>query len=131
VCLSLQARVTGLGLAIAELLVSKGKKVTSISRTQPKLGAIGWIETDLMVEASIENAAIQILKGGEPIEALINCAAVTSYEDMDTITPDELERMFKTNVTAPILLTSNLLNRLKQPKNMEISEVIVNRKTRR
>jgi len=104
----------GLGLAIAELLVSKGKKAVSLSRTKPSAEGVDWIEVNLLDGVSIAQAAKRLLEDKEPIEALINCAAVTSYEDIDKLTPGELERMFKTNVTAPMLLTSELLGRIKQ-----------------
>jgi NAD(P)-dependent dehydrogenase (short-subunit alcohol dehydrogenase family) len=104
----------GLGLAVAELLVLKGKKVISLSRTRPMANDIDWVQTDLVSEGSIVNTVDKLLQSEEPIEALINCAAVTSYEDIDSLTPGELDRMFKINVTAPMLLTSKLLGRLKQ-----------------
>lgn len=104
----------GLGLAIAERLSSKGNKVVSLSRTRPSPKGIAWVKVDLLDEDSIIKAAGLLLKDKEPIEGLINCAAVASYEDMDKLTPGELERMFKTNVTAPMLLTSQLLDRLKR-----------------
>jgi len=104
----------GLGLAIANLFASKSKKVISLSRKKPQNEAIGWIETDLTSDNSIAAAAQSILDKNEPLEALINSAAVTSYEDLNALTPSELERMFRTNVTAPMYLTSQLLERLKQ-----------------
>lgn len=105
---------SGLGLAIAEALVAKDKKVVSLSRTRPAPGGIDWLQVDLLSENSVVDVANQLLQKDEPIEGLINCAAVTSYEDIDNLTPAELDRMFKTNVTAPMLLTSKLLGRLKQ-----------------
>lgn len=103
----------GLGLAIAKLLISKGKKVVSLSRSKPQDETISWIKTDLSDNQSIANAAQSILSGDDPVEVLINCAAVTSYEDINALTPSELERMFKTNVTGPMYLTSQLLDRSK------------------
>lgn len=104
----------GLGLAIAELLTSKGKRAVSLSRTRPQPEGIDWVKVDLQDDGSVLAAADQLRQDKEPIEALINCAAVTSYEDIDKLSPEELERMFRTNVTAPMLLTSKLLVRLKQ-----------------
>lgn len=103
----------GLGLAIAQLLASRGKRVVSLSRTRPQSEKIEWVQVDLSKDDSITKAANVLLKDNEPVEALVNCAAVTSYEDIDKLSSGELERMFKTNVTAPMLLTSQLLNRLK------------------
>jgi uncharacterized protein len=103
----------GLGLAIARLFVSKDKQVLSLSRTEPEHHEIGWIKTDLCSDKSIIAAADEITSKDEPIDALINCAAVTSYEEINNLSPGELDRMFRTNVTAPMLLTSLLLDRLK------------------
>ena len=103
----------GLGLAIATLLTSKDKRVVSLSRTKPKQEEIGWVKTDLLNAESIAKAASTLLKDNDPIEALINCAAVTSYEDIGSLTPNELDRTFKTNVVAPMYLTSQLLGRIK------------------
>lgn len=104
----------GLGFALAKVLTKNGKKVISLSRTKPQLDEIGWVKTDLMDTGSIVNAARSIADQHEKIEALVNCAAVTSYEDIDALSPTELDRMFKTNVTAPMYLTSKLLYKLKQ-----------------
>lgn len=103
----------GLGLEIAKQFADQGKKVISLSRTKPAPTSIGWLETDLTDPASIAHATEAILANSEPIEGLINNAAVTSYEEIDNLTQAELERMFATNVTAPMLLTSQLLSRLK------------------
>ena len=104
----------GLGLAIAKLLISKDKKVLSLSRTCPPIKEIDWIKTDLLDDLSIVKSVNTVIASSNKIEALINCAAVTSYEDTNKITSKELERMFRTNVTAPILLTSRLLDKIKQ-----------------
>lgn len=102
----------GLGLAIADVLLEKNKRVVSLSRTQPKNKKIDWIQTDLQDEDSISNAIDIVLNTDESIEALINNAAITSYEDINSLTHTELDRMFKVNVTAPMQLTSGLLNKL-------------------
>ena len=104
----------GLGLAIAKLLTSKGQEVVSLSRSKPHEEKINWIKTDLTDYQSIALAAHSILNSNDHIEALVNCAGVTSYEDLNGLTPSELERMFKTNVTGAMYLTSQLLDRLKQ-----------------
>lgn len=104
----------GLGFALAKLLTKKGKKVVSLSRSKPLQDDIGWKKTDLMDTESISNAVTSLIDQHETIEALVNCAAVTSYEDIDALSPEELDRMFKTNVTAPMYLTSRLLDKLKQ-----------------
>ncbi len=102
----------GLGFALAECLLEKGKTVVSLSRTKPKRDDIGWIETDLANPDSIDSAAQQLLKQDSPIEALINNAAITSYEPADSLSATEVDKMMSINVNAPMLLTSRLLDRL-------------------
>lgn len=104
----------GLGLAIGKLYASMGKKVVSLSRTRPPEENIDWIKTDLTDEKSILASSNSILENNETIEALINCAAITVYEELNALTPSGLDRMFRTNVTAPMLLTSMLLERIKK-----------------
>lgn len=103
----------GLGLAVAMELVSRGKRVVSLSRTRPQPEDIEWLQTDLLDGESIEKATKSLLADTETIDALINCAAVASYEEIDKLSPKEVDRMFKVNVAAPMLLTSGLLDRLK------------------
>lgn len=104
----------GLGLALAKLIVSKGKRAISISRTKPEDGRVEWIKTDLLDDESIRQAVQSIESEDYTISSLINCAAITSYEDIDSITEPELNKMFQVNVLAPILLTSKLLGKIKK-----------------
>lgn len=104
----------GLGLEIGKVLAEKSYKVISLSRTKPKFDQIDWIKTDLMNFTSIDSSCEQIIKMPEKIAVLINCAAVVSYEDIDVLTAKEVDKMMKTNVTAPMLLTSKLLYKLQQ-----------------
>jgi len=104
----------GLGREIAKLIVARGQIAISLSRTKPEDDEIDWIKTDLTQEKSITSAVEQLLARKEPIKAFISCAAVVSYESADNLTSAELEKMFGTNVTGPMFLTSKLLERLKR-----------------
>lgn len=104
----------GLGLELARQLANEGKIVVSLSRSQPRLNEVSWVQTDLMDVDSIEKAATNLLGRFEPIEAFINCAGVVSHEPTNKLSVEELERVFKTNVTGPMILTSRLLDRIKQ-----------------
>jgi len=104
----------GLGLEIVKLLVANGKQVIGLSRGKPSIGGLQWIQMDLLDVASIEAAAQQVVAFDEPVEALINCAGVLSFEPLGAISSTELDRILKTNTTGPILLTSRLAGRIKQ-----------------
>ncbi|MDB5160912.1 MAG: short-chain dehydrogenase/reductase [Candidatus Saccharibacteria bacterium] len=104
----------GLGGELAKLFSEKNKKVVGLSRNPSQLEEVETIETDLTSPESIEAAAQKINQMDEKLEALINCAGVLSIEEIDKITAKELERVFSTNVTGPILLTSLLIDKIKR-----------------
>lgn len=103
----------GLGKQIAKLYKESGKKVINISRTNSELADIN-IACDLMDSNQVKDTINKIYEIDEPIEALINSAAVVSYESLDELTAVELDKMFKTNVTGMMLLTSGLLAKIKR-----------------
>lgn len=105
----------GLGKEVAKRLLGEGKKVIGLSRSQPSIDAT-YIKTDLANEQSIKNAANEILKMNEPLEALINCAGVMSRQDVSKLNKAEIERVFRVNTVGPMLLTSALIERLKKDK---------------
>ena len=106
----------GLGLELAKLLAKQGKKVVSLSRTKPQIAGVQWVSTDLRDESSIEAAAKQVAAMDGTLEALVNCAGVMSLEHLESVSAAEIDRVFRTNVTGPILLTSRLIERIKQDK---------------
>lgn len=103
----------GLGLQVARLYKESGKRVVNISRT-PSGNADINIQCDLRDSAQVSAAVDQVLGIEEPIDALINSAAIVSYEDLDKLTSAELETMFQVNVTGMMLLTSGLLPKIRQ-----------------
>jgi short-subunit dehydrogenase len=105
----------GLGLQLAKLYKESGKKVVNISRTESKFADVN-IVCDLSDQASVENAVKEIVKIHEPIDSLINCAGILSIEKPGSVSPDVLERVFKVNALAPIVLVSKLYDRLVEDK---------------
>lgn len=110
----------GLGLALANLLAAKDKKVVSLSRSAPKgrikRTTINHVLCDLTNEGSINTAAQEVLAMGEPLEALVHCAGVFGEQPADQLTGRDLALVFTTNIIGPELLTARLLERLKQDK---------------
>jgi short-subunit dehydrogenase len=102
----------GLGKELSKLYIGEGKKVIGLARSNCEAG-VEHIKTDLLNEQSINNAAKQILAADDPIEAIINCAGVYSEEALGQLTAAELERVFQTNVFAPMLLVAKLIGRIK------------------
>jgi 3-oxoacyl-[acyl-carrier protein] reductase len=106
----------GLGLELANILVAKGKKVVSLSRSEPKgrikRTKIDHIPCDLTNEGSINAAAQQVIAMDEPIEALINCAGLYNEQPVEDLTGPQAAAMFTVNIIGPEILTARLLKRL-------------------
>lgn len=102
----------GLGRELSNLFAESGKTVVNISRRANDRAKYN-IQTDLRNDISIKDAAQQILDIDEPLEALINAAGVMSLEEVEKITPEQLDAVLETNVRGPILLISALMERIK------------------
>ena len=103
---------SGLGKELAKLFVADGKRVIGLSRKVNNEN-IEHIQTDLLDEASTASAVKKISADKEPLEALINCAGVYGEEPIEQLSANEIERIYKTNVFAPMLLTSGLMKKIK------------------
>jgi NAD(P)-dependent dehydrogenase (short-subunit alcohol dehydrogenase family) len=103
----------GLGLQIAKVYKSAGKRVVNVSRRESEFATDNML-ADLSDESALAKAVDSILAIDEPIEALINCAGVMSLEHIDAVTAGEVDRVLAVNVRAPILLTSGLASRLQK-----------------
>jgi short-subunit dehydrogenase len=103
----------GLGLQVAKLYQEAGKKVINISR-----GACKYADENILLNLregpEIEKAAKAIERINGPIEALINCIGVYNEQKLGEITEEEIKRLMSTNVKAPMLLTSMLVERIKR-----------------
>lgn len=103
----------GFGKALAKLYVESGKRVVGLSRTPCDEG-VKYIKTDLRDEQSIMDAAAAIVAMKEPLEALINCAGVLSIEHIEALSVEEIDKVLMTNVRAPLIVTSRLMNIIKE-----------------
>lgn len=103
----------GLGLEVANLYKAAGKTVVNVSRHKSAAASKNVLH-NLREGSEIEAAVKEILAVDEPLEAIINCAGALSVEPFGSITEDEIKRMMATNVKAPALLVSGLMERIKQ-----------------
>ena len=106
----------GLGLQLAKLYQEAGKKVVNVSRNESQY-ADENITLSLREGAEIEQAANAISNIDEPLEAIIHCAGVLSVQPLGEITEDEIKRLMSTNVKSQILLTSKLIDKIKNDKS--------------
>jgi NADP-dependent 3-hydroxy acid dehydrogenase YdfG len=103
----------GLGFELAKLYKASGKKIINISRRECEYADTNLLH-NLREGNEIIAAAKEIDAMDEPLDAIINCAGVLSVQPLGAITEDEIKRTMATNVKAPILLISSLIERIKK-----------------
>jgi len=106
----------GVGSELAKIYQDSGEKVVNISRRESKYADVNILQ-DLREGANIKEAAVTVCDIKDPIKAVVNCVGVFSDEQLGGITEDEIKRLMSTNVKAPILLISELLDRIKQDQS--------------
>ncbi len=103
----------GLGLQVAKLYREAGKTVVNISRRECEYADTN-ICLSLREGAQIEEAVKRVKALEEPLEVFINCIGVFNNQKFGEITEEEIKRLMSTNVKAPFLLTSGLIERIKK-----------------
>ncbi len=104
---------SGIGLELAKLYQKDGKKVVNISRRESEFAEVNILR-DLREGSGIQEAVQEVEKIDEPIEAVINCVGVYTEQEFGKITETEINRLMASNVKAPMLLISELLERIKK-----------------
>lgn len=102
----------GLGSALVDALIVSGFKVVNVSRRKNGKAHIN-ILNDLSTADGIKNASRAILELDGPLHAVIYSAGVLSFGDATSLSESEYERVFDINVKAPMLMTSEILSRVK------------------
>lgn len=112
----------GLGKALVDSLKASGFLVANVSRRKNDSADIN-ILSDLSTTTGIKSATESILKISVSIKAIVYCAGVLSFSDVGSLKDTEYERVFSINTKAPMLMTSELLDKLKSD---EADIVIIN-----
>jgi len=103
----------GLGRALAKHYKDAGKKVVNISRKECEYADVN-ICLSLREGSEIEKAAKAVNEIDDTLEAIVYCAAVASIQSFGKIEELEIKRLMSTNVKSQILLTSNLIERIRK-----------------
>jgi 3-oxoacyl-[acyl-carrier protein] reductase len=112
----------GIGLAVAEHLVSQTDRLVSVSRTQSPLGE--WIQADLAALAGVETVREAI--GHDCLDALLYMGgtwethAFTSAYSFENCADADIARVIAVNLVAPIRLVKALLPALRRSQNPKI-----------
>ncbi|HEY4963185.1 MAG TPA: SDR family oxidoreductase [Candidatus Saccharimonadales bacterium] len=106
---------SGVGLQLAKCYKDAGKQVVNISLQKSEY-ADHNIVLNLREGPEIEKAAHLVQELDGQIEAVINCIGVYNGQKFGEITEAEVKKVMSTNVKAPLLLISLLLDRIKHDK---------------
>jgi NAD(P)-dependent dehydrogenase (short-subunit alcohol dehydrogenase family) len=114
---------SGIGRALVVRLAAEAARVWAVGRNEAALrglvgeadaGRVEAIMADLERHESIDGLADRILGAGEAIDVLAHAAGALVIGPVDGISADDVERQFRVNLVAPILLTQRLLPALRE-----------------
>jgi NAD(P)-dependent dehydrogenase (short-subunit alcohol dehydrogenase family) len=112
----------GIGLAVAEHLVSKSNRLLAISRTAAPIGE--WIQADLSNLGGVETVVKAI--GDDSLDALLYMGgtwetyAFTSQYRFEDCSDADITQVINVNLVAPIRLVKVLLPALRRSDNPKI-----------
>ncbi len=117
----------GIGRAIALGLAAKRVRLFLVGRNSTALHEVAVLAressplvvvhaTDLVADGTITGIVENLSKQLGGLDVLIHCAGAYSRGDLQTASVGEFDRLYRTNVRGPYLLTQSLLPMLKKMK---------------
>lgn len=103
----------GLGAELVKVFKSANKTVVNVSRRKNEQADYNFLH-NLREGDEIKQTAREIEEIGEPLEALINNAGVFTKQPLGEITEDEIKRTIESNLNSQIMLTSQLIERIRK-----------------
>ncbi len=103
---------------------SRGDEILSELKNTGENGSVGFQVCDLALMDSVKDCATRILNEHKKIDILVNCAGVNMPNEV--ITKDGFEMNWAVNYLAPYLLTTLLLDRLKESSQARIINLVTN-----
>lgn len=117
----------GIGLAIAERFLAAGWRVFCLVRSEQAMGALAskgdarFVPFDASRDDSVLAAAQAVLGHTASLDALVNNAGVALSAPFSKTTTDDFLRLQTINVTAPFVLTRELLPALVKAKGRVVN----------
>ena len=109
---------SGIGLEISKILINNGYYVFAISRNfehcNYQHACFDFVECDITNTSKLIQTIKKIVKKNPKIKLLVNNAGLGLFGQLETTSCEDIQKMIDTNLTAPIILTRLLLNRLKE-----------------
>lgn len=119
----------GLGVAIAEKLLSEGKKVAFISRSQQKLDAVKeqhldyvsqgnamFLAVDVSNHEGMKQAIHDVINQWGRIDILVNNAGVRTQTTIEDITVEEWEHIMSVNLGSTFFVSQMVMHVMKEQK---------------
>lgn len=103
----------GLGKEFGKLCVQNDMNVIALCRTKPNYKC-DFMQTDLSDEKSVKKTCEIIKEKYNKIDILVNCAGVMSAQKLEEVSFEEVEYLMRVNLLAPIFLTTQLMELIKQ-----------------
>jgi NADP-dependent 3-hydroxy acid dehydrogenase YdfG len=122
---------SGIGQAIAANLWKQGATVCLVARNRAQLETaiaddgegrerIHCCPMDVTRDEDARGLAANLAKRFERIDALVHCAGAFVREDWESLAVEELDRLYRTNLRAPVVLTQAFLPALRASKGQVV-----------
>jgi len=110
---------SGIGLAIAKMLTEEGFDVYGIGRT---FGSDSdFLKARISLDINDTDILLKKVSEIDNVSLLVNAAGSAYYGLSEFMTPEQIKEMCRTDLEAPMILTSALLPSLKDNKGMVIN----------
>ena len=110
---------SGIGLATSKMLAEEGYKVYGIGRIFPE--GCDFFEKRISLDLRDTDILLEKVSEIKKVDLLINGAGSAYYGLAEFNTPAQIKEMCRTDLEAPMILTSALLPKLKDSKGMVIN----------
>lgn len=109
---------SGLGLALTKRFIKDGIEVVGVSRSKCPIDShfITNLKADLLDIKAVNQVINQINKKHSFFDALLYCAGTLTAHDIDKLDYGEMEKNFRVNTLAPMIIESQLLDVIKTNK---------------
>jgi NAD(P)-dependent dehydrogenase (short-subunit alcohol dehydrogenase family) len=113
----------GIGKSVTEALLDEGWKVYGLSRSRPAFSnkRFIWLQCDLSQNNQIKKSLASITES--KLDAIVSNAGVVIEEAASDISPASYERIFSTNVLAPMLIINTLSEKITHATIITVSSV--------
>lgn len=110
---------SGIGLATSKMLSEEGYKVYGIGRVFPE--GCDFFEKRISLDIRDTDILLEKISDMKRVDLLVNGAGSAYYGLAEFNTPEQIKEMCRTDLEAPMILTSALLPKLKDTKGMVIN----------